>query len=107
MGIKKSVTKQGDNKTFPKRGQTVTVHYKGRLTNGKQFDTSVGREPFKFQIGAGRVIRGWDEGVASMSLGEISTFMMTPEYGYGAAGAGADIPPNSTLIFDIQLLAIN
>lgn len=107
QGVRKGVKKAGDGKTFPKRGQTVTVHYIGQLMNGKQFDTSIGNKPFTFQLGVGQVIKGWDAGVATMSLGEIAIFQIAPEYGYGANGAGADIPPNSTLMFQVELLGIN
>lgn len=107
-GIQKQIQKQGDGRTFPQRGQTVTVHYTGKLTNGKQFDSSLTRgQPFRFQIGMGKVIKGWDEGVASMSLGEQAIFQFTPEYGYGSTGAPPDIPPNSVLLFQIHLLGID
>jgi len=97
----------GDGKTFPQRGQRVTVDYTGQLLNGRQFDSSEGRDPFVFTIGKGEVIRGWDEGVAQMSLGETALLRISPEYGYGARGAGNDIPPNSTLIFLVKLLKID
>ena len=107
QGVEKITQKQGDGKTYPQRGQTVTVHYIGELIGGKRFDASVGKDPFSFKLGNGDVIRGWDEGVAQMSLGEIALLKISPDYGYGARGAGADIPPNSVLIFQVQLLAIN
>lgn len=107
QGVRKGIKKAGDGKTFPQRGQTVTVHYTGQLMNGQQFDSSVGRKPFTFKIGMGQVIRGWDEGVATMSLGEIAILQISPEYGYGARGAGSDIPPNATLMFQVELLGIN
>lgn len=72
----------GDGRNYPRRGQRVTVHYRGELLNGKQFDTSIGRAPFTFTLGAGEVIRGWDEGVAKMSLGEVALLKLSPEYGY-------------------------
>lgn len=106
MGVTKQIVKPGDSKTYPQKFQKVTVHYRGTLTNGKQFDTSIGRAPFSFTLGAGQVIKGWDEGVAQMSLGEVAILEITPDYGYGARGAGADIPPNATLIFQVQLLKI-
>ena len=106
-GFKKNITKYGDDKTYPKKGQKVTVHYVGKLTNGNKFDSSVDRnQPFTFNLGMGQVIRGWDEGVATMCVGEIATFVISPEYGYGSRGAGNAIPPNSTLVFDILLLEI-
>jgi len=83
------------------------VHYTGELIGGKQFDSSKGREPFSFTIGNGEVIRGWDEGVAKMSLGEIALLRISPEFGYGARGAGDDIPPNSPLLFQVELLGID
>ena len=95
----------------PKTGQTAVVHYTGWLSNngakGKKFDSSVDRnEPFEFPIGQGRVIRGWDEGVASMKIGGKRTLIVPPTLGYGAQGAGGVIPPNATLIFDVELLGV-
>jgi peptidylprolyl isomerase len=91
----------------PKAGQTVTVHYTGRLTNGTKFDSSVDRgQPFQFVIGVGQVIKGWDEGVLSMKVGGKRRLTIPPDLGYGASGAGSLIPPNSTLLFDVELLAV-
>src|SRR3569623_575826 len=95
----------------PKRGQTCVMHYTGWLyTNGmkgKKFDSSVDRgEPFEFTLGAGRVIKGWDEGGATMKVGGKRTLIIPPQLGYGARGAGGVLPPNATLMFDVELLSI-
>ncbi len=95
----------------PKPGQTCVMHYTGWLyengQKGKKFDSSVDRnEPFEFPIGQHRVIAGWDEGVATMKVGGKRTLIIPPALGYGARGAGGVIPPNATLIFDVELLAV-
>ncbi len=88
-------------------GSTVKVHYSGYLTTGEKFDSSRDRgEPFSFSLGAGQVIKGWDEGVAGMKVGGQRQLRIPPDLGYGATGAGGTIPPNATLIFDVELLGV-
>jgi FKBP-type peptidyl-prolyl cis-trans isomerase FkpA len=91
-----------------KAGDTVKVHYVGTLTNGDEFDASKkhGNEPFTFELGKGRVIKGWDDGVAGMKEGGKRKLVIPPHLGYGARGAGGKIPPNSTLLFEVELIEV-
>ena len=91
---------------MPKEGNTVLVHYTGRFTKGKVFDSSVGKQPFQFALGRGQVIKGWDEGVGSMHVGGKRKLVIPPDLAYGAKGYPGVIPPNSTLVFEVQLLKI-
>jgi FKBP-type peptidyl-prolyl cis-trans isomerase len=92
----------------PADGDRVEVHYTGWLENGSKFDSSVDRgQPFAFPLGAGRVIRGWDEGVATMKIGGKRRLIIPPDLGYGDRGAGRVIPPGATLVFEVELLRIN
>ncbi len=109
-GLKVEDTKVGEGAS-PRPGQICIMHYTGWLyedgAKGAKFDSSLDRgEPFEFPIGTGRVIKGWDEGVASMKVGGKRTLIIPPDLGYGARGAGGVIPPNATLIFEVELLGL-
>jgi len=104
MGVQVDTMKEG-NGQIPKAGSRVQVHYTGTLTDGTKFDSSRDRgKPFEFVLGQGQVIKGWDEGVAQMSIGQRAKLTCSPDYAYGSRGFPGLIPANSTLIFDVELL---
>jgi len=106
-GLTYIITKSGDGAEV-KAGNEVSVNYTGLLTNGVLFDSSLVRnEPFAFPVGLGMVIKGWDEGLQLLRVGDHATFIIPPELGYGPTGAGGVIPPNATLIFIIEVLAVD
>ncbi|KAK1924721.1 macrolide-binding protein FKBP12 [Papiliotrema laurentii] len=108
MGVTVETISQGDGQNFPKKGDTVTIHYVGTLQDGSKFDSSRDRgSPFVTQIGVGRVIKGWDEGVPQLSIGQKANLICTPDYAYGARGFPPVIPANATLKFEVELLKIN
>ncbi|CRG89201.1 Peptidyl-prolyl cis-trans isomerase [Talaromyces islandicus] len=108
MGVIREVLSAGDGQNFPKPGDQITMHYTGTLESGAKFDSSRDRnEPFVCNIGVGQLIKGWDEGVPQMSLGERAKLTISSDYGYGARGVPGLIPGGATLIFDVQLLKIN
>lgn len=105
-GLTYIVTKRGDGAQI-KAGDNVIVNYTGLLTNGEKFDSSLDRgETFSFPVGAGRVIKGWDEGLQKLRVGDHATLIIPPSIGYGARGAGGVIPPNATLIFIIEVVGV-
>merc|ERR1712168_1600473 len=105
MGVEIETLQAGDGTTFPKPGQRVSCHYVLTLTDGKKIDSSRDRgQAFEFSIGRQEVIAGWDEGVAKMSKGQRAKLTISPDMGYGAQGVPGCIPPNSTLVFDVELL---
>ena len=107
VGVKIDTSVEGDGATFPKKGQTVIVHYTGTLLDGTKFDSSRDRnQPFSFTLGMGQVIRGWDEGVAQLSVGQRAKLTCTPDYAYGDRGYPGLIPPRAVLVFDVELLEI-
>lgn len=106
MGLDKEVIKPGDDKNYPKQGMVVSVHYVGTFTDGKKFDSSRDRgKPFQFTLGAGEVIKGWDVGVAEMSVGEVSKLTIPYDMAYGEKGYPGVIPPKATLVFEVELLS--
>ena len=106
-GLRYQEVKEG-NGDVASAGKTVSVHYTGWLTNGTKFDSSKDRgQPFSFPLGGGRVIKGWDEGVQGMKVGGVRKLTIPPDLGYGARGAGGVIPPNATLVFEVELLKVS
>mmetsp|Transcript_32040 Transcript_32040/g.44412 ORF Transcript_32040/g.44412 Transcript_32040/m.44412 type:complete len:109 (-) Transcript_32040:144-470(-) len=107
MGVTIQEISPGDGKTFPQTGQKVNMHYTGTLEDGSKFDSSRDKgRPFSFVLGTGQVIRGWDEGVVQMSVGQRVNLTCTHDYAYGPKGFPPVIPPSATLIFDVELLSI-
>ncbi|XP_023238564.1 peptidyl-prolyl cis-trans isomerase FKBP1A-like [Centruroides vittatus] len=107
MGVEIQTIQPGDGQTFPKAGQTVVVHYTGTLEDGQKFDSSRDRgKPFKFRIGRGEVIKGWDLGVAQMSVGQRAKLVCSPDFAYGSVGHPGIIPPNAKLTFDVELIKL-
>ena len=106
-GLTYLITQKGTGTAVPKNGQTVSVHYTGTLTNGVKFDSSRdGNEPISFPIGMGKVIKGWDEGIGKLRVGDQAILVIPPSIGYGTRGAGGVIPPDATLIFIVELVDI-
>ena len=100
------ITRRSEGRT-PRHGETVVVNYTGLLTNGVKFDSSLDRgQPFKFKLGEGRVIKGWDEGIEKLRVGEQATLIIPSQLGYGARGSGDTIPPDATLVFIVELMGI-
>jgi len=107
MGVDIETMTPGDGSTFPKNGQKITCHYVLTLTNGKKIDSSRDRgKPFEFNIGRGEVIAGWENGLSQMSVGQRAKLTISPDMGYGAKGVPGCIPPNSVLVFDVELIKV-
>merc|ERR1719277_1727207 len=109
MGMEVQTVKPGDGCTYPKPGDKLRMHYVGKIAaSGQRIDSSIDRGiPFRFQCGVGQVIKGWDEGIQQMSLGEKAVLTISADYAYGARGAGGSIPGNTDLIFEVELLDIS
>ena len=109
MGVEVQTTEPGDGVTFPKAGDKLLMHYVSKLAStGEEIDSSRKRGiPFRFQIGVGQVIKGWDEGLLKLSLGEKATLHVSSDYAYGIKGAIGSVPPNTDLIFDVELVSIS
>jgi FKBP-type peptidyl-prolyl cis-trans isomerase len=106
-GLKYLVVKKSNNPTKAEKGMMVDVHYTGFLTDGKVFDSSIERgNPISFELGTGSVIKSWDEGIALMNIGDKYRLIIPADLGYGTNGAGSDIPPNATLLFDVELVNV-
>ena len=104
--LKIEITQEGSG-AIAENGMSVSVHYTGKLTDGTKFDSSLDRgTPFSFTLGQGRVIKGWDQGVQGMKVGGQRTLIIPPSLGYGSRGAGNSIPPNATLVFDVELMKV-
>ncbi|PPQ98073.1 hypothetical protein CVT26_003299, partial [Gymnopilus dilepis] len=107
-GVSIETLSPGDGVNFPKKGDKVKIHYVGTFIDGKKFDSSRDRgEPFETVIGMGKVIKGWDEGVPQLSVGQKAILTVSPDFGYGAGGFPPIIPANATLKFEVELLGIN
>lgn len=105
-GLSYIITQSGTGKSL-KAGDTVIVHYTGLLTNGQKFDSSLDRnQPFSFPLGAGKVIKGWDEGIQKLRVGDRALLFIPPQLGYGSRGAGGVIPPDATLIFIVEVVGV-
>ena len=105
-GLKYTITKHGNGKVNPVKGDRVKVHYTGMLTDGQIFDSSINRQPFAFNIGLGEVIEGWEEGIMLLKEGDQATFTIPGDLAYGEDGAGPLIKANATLIFEVELMSI-